>query len=281
MHDTAMHDTVMHGKHDAALVSQSAQPVDAQRHAAAMGAPQQQLALAPGDSDFWATARAATRARAVLERLTLADCAAAVYQSSLLSYRSAADAALKWRIGDEGRFRYSDSMPDVYTHNAPWNDWTPPSVSQALFEAARKAAAPTAVQSRVRVLLAPQRDLGAPALATDLLIRLQHRSCRNQLWANLENGHAQGTAGSALPWQMPYIAFASVEEDSTGVRCLRFRRGAAVISTVTLSGDFLRIEHVGKRVLGLWTAGLAPLVFVHFDSPARMAKFCNLLAPTA
>ena len=233
----------------------------------------------------WSGAYEATMARAALEHWSDDDMSAALLQASLMSYRSAVDAVntVTWPWHGE-RFRYMNSAPEEYMHNCPWNDWVPPSVSIALFHAAtarNAAAGSTPVQSRVRVLLAPQRDLGAPALATDLLIRLQHRSCRNQLWANLENGHAPGTGGSALPWQMPYIAFASVEEDSTGVRCLRFRRGAAVISTVTLSGDFLRIEHVGKRVLGLWTAGLAPLVFVHFDSPARMAKFCNLLAPTA
>ena len=80
---------------------------------------------------------------------------------------------------------------------------------------------------------------------------------------------------------MPYIAFATVEEGSTGARCLRFRRGGDIVSTMTL--DSLRAERVGERVLGLSAAaGLAaPLVYVHFDSPARMAKFYGLLERNA
>jgi len=73
----------------------------------------------------------AMQVRAVRESWTHEDCIAAVYQAHLLPYRSAPDAQVA--LG----FRYINSAPEDYTHNAPWNNWTPPSKSQAIFEAAQ------------------------------------------------------------------------------------------------------------------------------------------------
>lgn len=135
------------------------------------------------------------------------------------------------------------------------------------------------VESRVCVLLAAYLVLGGPTLATDRLILHLHQAYKSRLWADLENGVESDTDGqNATP--MLFIAFATVEAGSTGARCLRFRRGDSVISSMAL--DTLHIELVGSSMIGLSPPGLTtPLVYVHFDSPARMAKFSALVAPTA
>lgn len=229
----------------------------------------------------WSGAYEATMARAALEHWSDDDMSAALLQASLMSYRSAADAVntVTWPWNGE-RFRYMNSAPEEYMHNCPWNDWVPPSVSIALFHAAaarNAAAGSTPVQSRVRVLLAPHRDIGGSIPEVDGLIRRRHRAYRDRLWYNLENGVAPGTSSNnAMP--IPYIVFAAIEAGSTGARCLRFRRGGDIISTMTL--DTLNFEHVGERVIGLSPQGLAThQVYVHFDSAARMAKFSALLTP--
>eukprot|EP00001_Collodictyon_triciliatum_P167637 29624_4 len=69
------------------------------------------------------------------EGWTTRDLYAAFLQASLLSYRSSRDAEHKY--GD----RYINSAPSDYKHNCPWNDWTPPSKSIELFQAAAEASA--------------------------------------------------------------------------------------------------------------------------------------------
>jgi len=77
----------------------------------------------------------------------------------------------------------------------------------------------------------------------------------------------------------PCIAYATVEGGSMLMpQCLCFRRGDIILSTTTLGT--LLIEQVGENVLGLTAPGLlGHLVYLHFDSPARMTKFLALLAP--
>ena len=64
------------------------------------------------------------------EGWTTRDLYSAFLQASLLSYRSSRDAQ------DLYGYRYINSKPSDYEHNCPWNDWTPPSKSIELFQAA-------------------------------------------------------------------------------------------------------------------------------------------------
>lgn len=115
---------------------------------------------APGRT-FSETAIAQTCTRAVRERWTLKDVEAALLQSTLISYRSRnSDAAIYG--GDTGH-RYSNSAPEMYTYNCPWNDWTPPSESERLFREAAQARARACedhVSRRVRVRIVSQTQTG-------------------------------------------------------------------------------------------------------------------------
>ena len=173
----------------------------------------------------------AMRTRAVREGWTHDDCFAADCQASLLSYCSAEDAESTVTWPERGdRFRYVRSAPDDYEHNAPWNNWTPLSRSQAMFDSAQTriaaAGTPPPVQQRVRVVLLHHLDLDAPILATDQMIRQWHQNIRDRMWAYLEIGIVLGNARPPSPC----IAFATVENGATGAGCLRFRRGSDIIA---------------------------------------------------
>ena len=201
------------------------------------------------DGDFWDVVCHATELRAIREGWSTADVEAAVCQASLLSYRSQRDdvAMLEWPGPGGENFRYVPSEPEKYLHNCPWNDWLPPSVSQALFDeaAVRNAAAgETPIQRRVRCRLSPWKS----------------------------------SHGAQL------VAFASVEEGSAGDPCLTLRRGGDIIAIMTLAS--LRSDVARDKVLGLSPNAFDPkdvkvrqhMVYVHFDTVERMAKFTRLIS---
>ena len=169
------------------------------------------------------------------EGWTTRDLYAAFLQASLLSYRSSRDAEDKY--GN----RYMNSTPSDYKHNCPWNDWTPPSKSIELFQAAAEAGANKSdfVFRRVRVLLFHE----------------------------------------AAPESDTVIAFASIESNQEGTTCLRLRRGVEILSSLPVAT--LSVAIVGRGLLELSTSGATaaslPSLWLKFETDARLAKFCDLL----
>ena len=176
------------------------------------------------------------------EGWTTQDLYAALLQASLLSYQSSRDAQ------DKYGYRYINSTPSDYKHNCPWNDWTPPSKSIELFQAAAEARANKSdvVLRRVRVRVSPFETLMQSAL----------------------------------------IAFASVEVGNSGSPCLRLRRGANILGSMALSS--LKTERIGDLVIGLLPdkgslAGVpaissTPSIYLHFENRTRVTKFCALVS---
>ena len=96
---------------------------------------------------FWTWAWGVTATRADTEGWTSSDLFAALLQVTFLSYTSHPECP-----------RYSSTCPDHAVHNAPWNDWTPPSKSLERFHKAQLDMAPDPVQQRVRVRLCSSAD---------------------------------------------------------------------------------------------------------------------------
>ena len=168
------------------------------------------------------------------EGWTTRDLYAAFLQASLLSYRSSRDAEDKY--GN----RYINSTPSDYEHNCPWNDWTPPSKSIELFQAAAEASVhkPDIVLRRVRVHLCHE----------------------------------------AAPESDTVIAFASIETNQEGTTCLRLRRGAEIMSSLSVAT--LSVAIVGRGLLVLSTIAATealPSLWLKFETDARLAKFCDML----
>ena len=185
----------------------------------------------------------ATEARHRRESWNSGDLYAASLQASLLSYRSATD--FRRLYGNS----YVDSAPETYAHNCPWNDWTPPSQSLQLFNAAASNKKSEVIFQRVRVLLCKDARPEGPTL----------------------------------------IAFASVESDSKAAKFLLFRRGAEVLASIPLSGlEAKVIDHQRHVLLSPNMAGKCqrkeapcllstPPVCLKFEDDRRLAKFCDML----
>jgi hypothetical protein len=168
------------------------------------------------------------------EGWTTRDLYAAFLQASLLSYRSSRDAQ------DKYGYRYINSTPSDYAHNCPWNDWTPPSKSIELFQAAAEARAnmPDIVSRRVRVHL-----------------------CRE-----------------AAPDSDTVVAFASIEMNQEGTRCMRLRRGADILASLPVATLSVAIVDRGLLVLSRTGAtGALPSLWLKFETNARLTKFCDML----
>ena len=58
-------------------------------------------------------------------------------------------------LGLDGQPRYTSTSPATYTHNCPWNDWTPPS------ELRWRHAAAAAAHARARARVPRAGQLGA------------------------------------------------------------------------------------------------------------------------
>ena len=168
------------------------------------------------------------------EGWTTRDLYAAFLQASLLSYRSSRDAE------DKYGYRYINSTPSDYEHNCPWNDWTPPSKSIELFQAAAEATANKCdiVSRRVRVHL-----------------------CRE-----------------AAPESDTVIAFASIETNQRSTTCLRLRRGADILASLPVATLSVGIVDRGLLVLSTPGAtGALPSLWLKFETNARLTKFCSML----
>jgi hypothetical protein len=176
------------------------------------------------------------------EGWTTRDLYAAFLQASLLSYQSSRDAE------DKYGYRYINSTPSDYEHNCPWNDWTPPSKSIELFQAAAEASANKSdiVLRRVRVHL-----------------------CRE-----------------AAPESQTVIAFASIETNQEGTTCLRLRRGADILASLPVAT--LSVAIVDRSLLVLSTTGATeawpslwlkpwPSMWLKFETHAKLTKFCDML----
>jgi hypothetical protein len=168
------------------------------------------------------------------EGWTTRDLYAAFLQASLLSYRSSRDSADKY--GD----RYINSEPSDYEHNCPWNDWTPPSRSIELFQAAAEASAnmPDIVLRRVRVHLSREA-----AAESDTV-----------------------------------IAFASIETNQEGTTFLRLRRGSDILVSVPVATLSVAIVDRGLLVLStIGATGALPALWLKFETNVRLTKFCDML----
>jgi hypothetical protein len=191
------------------------------------------------ESHFWNWAGEATNARAEKEGWTRDDCDAALFQASLLSYSSHPKSSEVY--GD----RYVCSAPDDYEHNAPWNDWVPPSRSR---ERSREAIAnkrPELIDQRVRV-----------------------RICASADAAGLENS---------------VIAFADVEVGSDGRKNLRLRRGADVLASMTVRSVTV-VQLINGRFVALSPVSSTRTrqrarcsVYLAFEGEARKSKFCDMM----
>ena len=193
---------------------------------------------APSFGDW---ARAATITRAQTENWTHADCVAAVFQTSLLSFTSPPDGMSERGVG-----------PSDFLHNAPWNDWVPPSKSRHRFQDAQANQPPDRVRQRVRARLCSSLDAGS-----------------------LERSK---------------LVFATAEMDERGDRCLRLRRGAHLLASLPIA--CLDITRVGRRAITLapLDADTRPesepdsqlvssrtTVLLVFDTEARMTRLQDML----
>jgi hypothetical protein len=183
---------------------------------------------------FWEWSRDATAARAETEGWSHDDNVAAFIQCSFLSSAS--------NPLNADRLEPSDcpASPADFVHNAPWNDWTPPSKSRQRFEKAQANKQPELVEKRVRVHICASPDAAGQ---------------RNRV-----------------------IAFASVEMIA-GKKCLQFRRGSAILAAMAVSslqvtciGD--RMMVLAPRPHS--KLATSPVVFLSFEDQARASKFSNL-----
>ena len=195
-------------------------------------------------SEVLAQARVdAIEARYRSESWTTSDLYAAFLQSSLLSYKSAADSGRLYGVD-----RYVNNTLEMYAHNCPWNDWTPPSQSLQLFNAA-------AVNKKTE----------------DILQRVRVRLCNDM-----------------RPESPTLIVFASVEADAKGVKCLRFRRGAEVLASTSVAALEATVIGACHMMLSHNKPGRAQhakdqcrlktrAVRLRFEDDRRLAKFCDML----
>jgi hypothetical protein len=155
-----------------------------------------------------------------------------------------------------GDDRYVESYPEDYRHNCPWNNWVPPSVSEHVFQEAPANKEPNMepIRRRVRVRVSPFETRTKSSL----------------------------------------IAFASIEMGRSGTPCLRLRRGANILGSITLS--WLKTERIGDLVIGLLEADdkvsraaacvpaeaiqgpTTPSIYLHFENSLRVTKFCALVS---
>ena len=185
---------------------------------------------------FWQWAHDATAARAADEGWTDDDWVAAGLQASLLSFKSDHDSAEIYG------HQYCPTLPEDHMHNAPWNDWTPPSKSRERFQEALANRRPEPLETRVRV-----------------------RVCASADQRGLEKS---------------LIAFVRVDIGCKGKRCLKVLRGSDVLATMSIKS--LRMECVGERMIALSPRTSAnktppPAVFLSFEDKPRITKFVEML----
>jgi hypothetical protein len=144
--------------------------------------------------DFWAESTHMTVERALRENWTEEDMEAAYLQSSLLAYSSHHALNEDTYVECYSKFRgftYVRSKPQDYVHNCPWNNWTPPSESERLFQVAAATPLNESISRRIRVRLIPFGET-------------KHKGV---------------------------VAFITAEDDADGKACIVIRRGAVELGT--------------------------------------------------
>lgn len=183
---------------------------------------------------FWHHVSSAIAHRAITECWTPDDCLAAHLQTSLLSYESHPDAQNQWA-------HYFPSSPNEIRHNAPWNDWIPPSKSYKIFEQARECKKLEPVENRVRV-----------------------RLCNSADAKGLRDG---------------IIVFARVERSFDGKKFLQLLRGRDVLASMDLTS--LQIVQTHELAVAMTQraepAPSCPIIFLAFEDTARVTKFACML----
>ena len=183
---------------------------------------------------FWHDVSTVIAYRAASEGWTRHDCFEAQMQASLLSYTSHPHAKLCLP-------RYFPSSPKEILHNAPWNNWVPPSKRSKRFEHAKANKKIEPVMSRVRA-----------------------RLCRSVDEKGLQGGK---------------IVFARVERNTDGKKLLQLLRGRDVLASMNLMS--LRIERTDELAIALMprtkSKRRCPVVFLAFEDTARLTKFVNML----
>ena len=185
--------------------------------------------------DFWTYVIRKITQRALSESWTQEDIQAAVMQSLLLSYRSYKTAA------EDYGFRYVESSPEDYTHNTPWNDWTPPSESARLFQAAATTSYVDSVSCRIRVHVVTSSDIAAHAV----------------------------------------VAFATVERNVQGKEALVLRRGAETLASRVLRRIRLTSDPEDMMVIELKVATNrpgVPSIYLRFEDVKRLEAFVAMLS---
>ena len=183
---------------------------------------------------FWTDAIKKTFQRALSERWTQEDIHAAVMQGSLLSYRSHEAAT------DNYGFRYVESAPENFAHNCPWNDWTPPSESARLFQAAATTPYVDPVSRRIRVHVVTSADVAAHAM----------------------------------------VAFTTVETNDRGKEMLVVRRGATTLASIVLGRIHLTFCLPDKMLIELKVATRrtgVPSIYLRFEDVRRLEAFMVMM----
>lgn len=170
--------------------------------------------------------------RAARESWTPADMVAAHLQTSLLSYRSPSDAATKYGL------RYIDSAPEDYANNTPWNNWTPPSASRRLFEAAQAREIQGLFEQRFRVSLCLARE-------------------------NFEKS---------------VIAFATVQINKDGKWALCLRRGGDILVDVPLDAICIQREPTSDKILTVSSKEPSESISMCFKDPSRCTTLFDRLS---
>jgi hypothetical protein len=183
--------------------------------------------------------------RYLAEDWTAHDIFASLLQSSLLSYRS--DESYAEIYGDLDRTaadgpRYVNSTPEDYLHNCPWNNWTPPSKSLALFQQAHDNRKHEPIEMRIRVRISDQ----------------------------------------PVPKSQTEVAFASIEDNDKGKKSVVIRRGAIVLSSMTIST--MHAEGVRHNLLQVVlsttpknAADSTASVCLTFEDEKRFIKFYEMV----
>ena len=172
------------------------------------------------------------------EGWTTGDLYAGFLQSSLLSYRSSQS-----NNNDQERMfpPWNQCAPENYAHNCPWNDWTPPSKSRHLFQAAqaKRKAEPAEQRVRVHVCLSP-------------------------------DSKAKG--------EKIMVAFASVEVRADNSKNFLLRRGSEILAHLPLASIRISQDPTRCRIFRLSTITPSSVsVFLYLEDAQRVNAFLALL----
>ena len=172
------------------------------------------------------------------EGWTTSDLYAGFLQSSLLSYRSSQSNNV-----DQERMLppWNQCAPEDYAHNCPWNDWTPPSKSRHLFQAAqaKRRAEPAEQRVRVHVCLSP-------------------------------DSKAKG--------DNTMVAFASVEVRADGSKIFLLHRGSEILAHLPLASIRISQDPTSSQIFLVSTVTPSSVsVFLYLEDAQRVHAFLALM----